>query len=80
MALNADIDGIVTVVPTEEEAPAAPIRKEAMFQLRAAGKTDEWYGATRPGNAPGTASSACWGSEWRGAARVSSLAGGLLRC
>ena len=25
MALNADIDGIVTVVPTEEEAPAAPI-------------------------------------------------------
>jgi hypothetical protein len=51
-----------------------------MFQLRAAGKTDEWYGATRLGNAPGTASSACWGSEWRGAARVSSLAGGLLRC
>ena len=25
MALNADIDAIVTVVPTEEEAPAAPI-------------------------------------------------------
>jgi hypothetical protein len=25
-----------------------------MFQLRAAGKTDEWYGATRLGNAPGT--------------------------
>jgi hypothetical protein len=36
-----------------------------MFQLRAAGKTGEWYGATRLGNAPGTASSACWGSEWR---------------